>query len=1119
MVRKIPANIRSKGELIANSPENINIIAIYSSSKLVVAQINAADLFEVSLSEIDASFDECGCLLFTEKGYCEHIAAIEIYFRNLNLPLNRLFNVPRQEIEHKFIIDELSPELQEIIALYPPAYLILNEAGNKKNKQEIANLPQKTQTEAENLIENLGVYDSESLFYQTDLVNISFELTIQKYQLSNEWDDFENRLFIGFKIGKRECKKKYVVKNYREMFDSIENRKVFYTAGKENYHLGWESFDSSTAAILEELSKISVPVILNRSFQQNADRYLVIPKEKLELILKLIIEQGNYTFSNQLNRWADKKSYSQIFVENMTIDYSPFLAEFKEQENGYVLTFEAQNELELAESQILIWENMFFMLNAEQFIAYQKIMKAFVNIDVSTSSKKRESKFDFPKDNTTVLHFKKNEIAELNVVVELLQIICKIELPKHLRIEKMVPIFAFSKKNRRLAVDVIFEYNQKEYKGYQSLEKLGSLRQLKAENFVFSVLQRLNYQIIDFQAFKEYPSHQALVAFFMEELPLLKKIGELRLSEDLQEVSNSIKSLKHQILVKQSKGLLSVNFVIDGIDETEIDQLLNHLEHQERYFESKDGRLFTLDDEELTRIAMTLKGLRKQAKLNHGEFFVRSNQAIVLEQALEGYNSVAFDQKIKQMTHDLTHPEQFEINLPQNLNAELRPYQVKGVQFLSVLDYHGFGGILADEMGLGKTLQMITFLLGKVSVEHPSLIICPASLIYNWQEEFHRFAPDLNVLVVDGIKKMRQASIAKSVDVYITSYQSARIDLAEYKSKQISYLVLDEAQFVKNSQTKINQALRELLPKNVFALSGTPIENRLEELWAIMSIVMPGLFPSKKEFKLLSTPQVSQMVAPFILRREKATVLTELPDKIEKNIYNELHESQKVVYLAQLKQMQVRIQGMSSDVFVKNKLEILTGLTRLRQICDTPALFLDDYHGKSGKIEQLKEILARIHASGSRPLIFSQFTSMLDIVEKEVSKLGLSSFKLTGQVKAKKRLEMVEAFNDGKQDVFLISLKAGGTGLNLTGADTVILLDLWWNPAVEDQATARAHRFGQNQNVEVIRLITKGTIEEEIYKLQAQKRDLIDQVLSGAEQKATLTETEIKQILGLKTNG
>ncbi len=470
------------------------------------------------------------------------------------------------------------------------------------------------------------------------------------------------------------------------------------------------------------------------------------------------------------------------------------------------------------------------------------------------------------------------------------------------------------------------------------------------------------------------------------------------------------------------------------------------------------------------------------------------------------------------MTQNLVHPELFAAELPQGINAQLRDYQVAGYRWLKMLSSYQFGGILADEMGLGKTLQAICYLLSEKQANESlqALIVAPASLTYNWLQEIRKFAPSLNAVVVNGTKEEREALLQQKADIYITSYASLRQDIDQYQARALEYLILDEAQMVKNSGTKTAQALRSLSVRQRFALSGTPIENNLDELWSLFQLIMPGFFPAKAAYRQFSAEKIAQMIQPFVLRRDKATVLSDLPEKIEMNYYSTLTTDQKTIYLAYLRQMQEEISQMDSSTFKKNRISILAGLTRLRQICCDPRLFVDEYQGGSGKLEQVKDLLLAAKENKRRVLLFSQFTSMLSLIADELDEMGLSHFYLRGSTPSKDRIEMVDAFNEGEADVFLISLKAGGTGLNLTGANTVILYDLWWNPAVEEQAAGRAHRMGQKQVVEIWRMISEGTIEERMDDLQNEKRELFQKVIQGNEaQLQQMTEEDIRLILSM----
>jgi SNF2 family DNA or RNA helicase len=403
----------------------------------------------------------------------------------------------------------------------------------------------------------------------------------------------------------------------------------------------------------------------------------------------------------------------------------------------------------------------------------------------------------------------------------------------------------------------------------------------------------------------------------------------------------------------------------------------------------------------------------------------------------------------------------------------------------------------------------------------PAIVVSPASLVYNWYNELQKFAPKIRVVIVDGTKSERRSILqdVSQVDVVLTSYPLLRRDLEEYIAASFHTLILDEAQMFKNHATQTAQAVKSIQAQYRFALTGTPIENRLEELWSIFDAVFPDLFVGRRAFQDLPRATVARRVRPFLLRRLKTDVLKELPEKIESIQASELLPDQKklyVSYLAKLREETVR--HLDAETFQKNRIKILAGLTRLRQLCCHPALFVEDYTGSSAKFEQLLEIIEECRSAGKRMLIFSQFTEMLGIIGRELSYQGVPHFYLDGNTPASERVTLCDRFNEGERDLFLMSLKAGGTGLNLTGADTVILYDLWWNPAVEQQAADRAHRIGQKRIVQVIRLVAHGTVEDKMYELQQRKKNLIDEIIQPGEEALTaLTEQEIREILMIET--
>ena len=662
--------------------------------------------------------------------------------------------------------------------------------------------------------------------------------------------------------------------------------------------------------------------------------------------------------------------------------------------------------------------------------------------------------------------------------------------------------------DRRLILDTVFDYGDRKVTTRKDLERLPFAGNFEHEQQVFKQMLQAGF-VADFYSQRPPLKPEEIYHFFSEVIPNFEALGQVSMTEELEALAQTESP---RITVKMKGGFLDVGFDFAGIAQSEIDAVLDSLFKEQDFFISKSGQVLIFD-EETKEMSRTLQQLRSKRTKN-GFIQTSSLAAYQLAEFFKGKDRVQFSKDVQQLAFDLTHPEAFPLPKLQ-VKADLRDYQETGVKWLSMLDKYGFGGILADDMGLGKTLQTISFLSSRIDDSKKVLILAPSSLIYNWSDEFAKFAPHLDVAVVYGLKNVRDELIAEKHQITITSYASFRQDVEEYRDNHFQYLILDEAQVMKNDQTKIAQYLRDFEVEHTYALSGTPIENNLGELWSIFQIVMPGLLPSKKEFLKLPADKVARYIKPFVMRRKKEDVLQELPDLIEVTYRNELADSQKTIYLALLKQMQDRIIHATEDEINRSKIEILSGLMRLRQICDTPKLFMEDYEGESGKLESLRELLEQIQDGNHRVLIFSQFRGMLDIIESELNKMGMESFKITGSTPAKERQDMTTAFNDGQRSAFLISLKAGGVGLNLTGADTVILVDLWWNPAVEAQAIGRAHRIGQERNVEVYRMITRGTIEEKIQELQESKRNLVSTILDGVEAKSSLSVEEIREILGI----
>ncbi len=600
-------------------------------------------------------------------------------------------------------------------------------------------------------------------------------------------------------------------------------------------------------------------------------------------------------------------------------------------------------------------------------------------------------------------------------------------------------------------------------------------------------------------------------------------------------------------------NLLEITFDTRNLDINELMDILASYRQKRRYHRLKDGTFLTLGDQQLAAVSDFAEkaGVRAE-NLKDGKAELPLSRAMYLDELAAEDERLHLERsaKFRSIVHEVEHPGLLHVEVPKSLRGVLRSYQVTGFNWLSTLSAYHFGGILADDMGLGKTLQVMAFLLAQKERAQqagenmaPSLVVAPTSLVYNWFAEIQRFTPGLQAVVVAGTKKERseglEQAFAVHADVILTTYNMLKRDIGSYEARVFHYVFLDEAQHIKNPETQNARAVKKLHADGWFALTGTPIENTLTELWSIFDFLMPGYLGTHRQFKQhYEIPIVRERekekgtgseaeehaqralidlrrrIHPFILRRLKRDVLTELPDKVERVLVNEMTAKQAKVYQAYFLQSQKKFAKMLKEHGLgESHIQVLAILTRLRQIACDPSLFLESWEGGSGKLDQLEEIVLDAIESGHRMLIFSQFTQMLARIRQRLTARRVPCSYLDGSTSALERMELVESFNQGTIPVFLISLKAGGTGLNLTGADMVIHFDPWWNPAVEDQATDRAYRLGQQRNVQVVKLITKDTVEEKIYALQEKKKSMIDQMIQpGGSFLSKLSDEEIRSL-------
>lgn len=583
-------------------------------------------------------------------------------------------------------------------------------------------------------------------------------------------------------------------------------------------------------------------------------------------------------------------------------------------------------------------------------------------------------------------------------------------------------------------------------------------------------------------------------------------------------------------------GIMSYSFDTDNIKLDELNDILISLKSNKRYYKLKSGDLIDLDNNnELRELNNIFNDLELSGKdVLNGEVEIPKYRAFYIDSLKkEKYGSICTDNSFDKFINNFKKYKDIEVKLDKSDDKILRDYQKEGVKWLYTLYKCDLGGILADEMGLGKSLQTIMFikLILKEKKDAKIMIVCPTALVYNWKREFEKFAPDLKYITVADNKQKRKEIINNIDDynIFITSYGLVRNDNDEYEKVDFEVCIIDEAQAIKNYQANMTHEIKKIKARTKIALTGTPIENSVLELWSIFDFIMPGYLNSITKFRenygisdvdeasLARLKNLNYQIQPFILRRKKDEVTKDLPDKLENNIYLELPDMQKALYVKVLKESKEEMDELiAKEGFKKTRFKILQLLMKLRQICVDPNILYSNYKGESVKFEKLIEVVKDYIKDGHKILIFSSFKRVVDRVKTLFDKENITSFIIAGDVNSKTRMELVDKFNSDDTNCFLITLKSGGTGLNLTSADIVIHLDIWWNPQVENQATDRAHRIGQKKTVSVIKLITKGTIEERIIELQDKKKILSDNLIEGKNNSSTLSslsEKDIKDLL------
>ena len=772
-------------------------------------------------------------------------------------------------------------------------------------------------------------------------------------------------------------------------------------------------------------------------------------------------------------------------------------------------------------------ENYRFLDYDYKFAAYNHNLYILDRKDRDLLTQLRQRKID-------ELVFDKNSIKEfnnglLNNVKNNITIdsnVTEIELPSKPSVKLYFDI-SYSK----LKCDIVLDYKGKEINYF---DKTDFLRDNDYEAEV--VKDILNYKFIEDKNSFIMTDDDEMYYFLDEVLASLSEKYQVFTSKkiDNTKVLKNV-STSSNFSIGQD-GIMSYKFSVEGINQEDLNSLFSALKQKKKYYKLKNNNVVSLEDnEELEQLNNLITDLDlSKTDILEGDVVIPKYRAIYIDSLKNSkYKNIETNNLFDEFISNFKRYKNLSVSFDKDDEKILRDYQKDGVKWLNTIYKCDLGGILADEMGLGKSLQTITF-IKQILKEKPLakiIIVVPTALVYNWEKEFAKFAPQLKYVAVSDTVAKRQEIFANKdkYNIFITSYGLIRNDKDEYEDMNFELCVVDEAQNIKNYQATMTREIKKIKAKCKIALTGTPVENNVTELWSIFDFIMPGYLNSVVKFRekynikdvdekgLEVLNNLSNQIKPFILRRKKSDVVKSLPKKIENKIYIDLPDKQKMLYMKVLKDTKKEMDEMIRDGgFEKSRMKILQLLMKLRQICIDPSVMYENYTGDRIKIDELLRVVKESIDNNHKILIFSSFKRVLDNVKELFAKNNITYYMIDGSVKSKDRMNMVDKFNNDDTNCFLITLKSGGTGLNLTGADTVIHLDIWWNPQVENQATDRAHRIGQTKTVSVIKLVTKGTIEERIIELQDKKKILSENLIEGksdSESLSSLSEKDIKKLL------
>ena len=904
--------------------------------------------------------------------------------------------------------------------------------------------------------------------------------------------------------------------NYYYYYNSIECAVKILIGDEKLYTLG-----NHASAFKSVYESGEGEVYFGKSFTYNPQKYYL--SSDAETILKAYyntFDDGGYNYINtsSLKKFLNKLKNIKFVINNYEVDgiseYFPIDTNLMKKNETYELDFDLENIENLIEKdyEYIFYKGKLYHLNAKE----QELIEDLKQNELD--------KLIISKDKLDL--FNKGLLKVVRKKLKIDSSVDDIVLPSIIKAK-----LYFDIRNEYIISNIVFNYDDKEIDYFNKSNEI-----LRDINFETSVLNDVGkYGFILEKDKLILRDIEQEVEFLENGLEQLATKYEIFTTEKFKNIKIKKKTSVSSMFGIGQDNILNYNFNLGDINSSELVSIFDSMKSKKKYYRLKNGDIINLEDESLQELNNLTEELElTDEEIINGKGSILKYRAIYLDSLKKTKYSIIstdnlFDNFIKNFY------EYKDSNLSLEDTSILRDYQLTGVKWLYNLAKTGFGGILADEMGLGKTIQVIYY-IKQMLKDNPTskfLIVVPTSLAYNWEHEFDSFASQIKKAICIGSKEKRKHILKdlNKINVIITTYGLLREDEEIYENLNFNTMIIDEAQNIKNNHAGITKVVKSIKAETKFALTGTPLENSILELWSIFDFIMPGYlanltkFQSKYKIKDFDEDSeilikgLSKQINPFILRRKKSDVVKELPEKLINDIYIDLKDEQKKLYVAELNRVKeemnkiIKEEGMNKARFL-----ILQLLTKLRQICIDPSIVYDNYTDGSNKIEQLENIVSEYTKNNHKVLIFSSFKTALNIVKEKLNNAKIKTYMIDGSVPAKTRIEMVDNFNENDDiKVFLIMLKSGGTGLNLASADVVIHLDLWWNPQAENQATDRAHRIGQTNTVEVIHLINKGTIEEKILELQNKKRILSDKLIDGEIRDkniiSELTKEDIEKLL------